>query len=63
MAKKYFTSRELQDKKTDIEIKIAGLISSFNKKCADNHFQVEDMKMVTYSTDHERVFEIDIHII
>lgn len=63
MAKKYLTAKELQDKKCDLELKIAGLIWAFNQKCADNCFQVEDIKMETHGTDHTRGFNIDIHII
>lgn len=63
MAKKYLTAIELQDKKTDLEIKIANLLFRYNQICANNGFQVEEMKMAAHNTDHERTFEIDIHII
>ena len=57
------TAKELQEIKTQYEIAMASMLGDFNQLCADNGIQVEQIKIGTIGTDHNREFECDIHII
>jgi hypothetical protein len=56
------TARQLQDIKTEFEIKIERLLGELNTVCADNNFQISGVNYQHNDTDHARTFEIDIQI-